>query len=85
MTTTLGAGGGALRRVAQHPAGARDAAVEDQLLQAAARQFRQLALQGAVEPDAGILGGDRDLDPLSAAGAAVAGTSRQAPHSRTAA
>ena len=65
------AGVGALRRVAQHLAAiwaaALDAPVEDQLLQAAARQLRQKALQGAIQPATGILGGDPDLDPLSAA------------------
>ena len=59
-----GAGGGALRRVAQGFAAALDPAVEDQLLQPGARQLRQLALQGAIEPDPGILGRNRDRDAL---------------------
>jgi len=59
-----------LRRIAQNLsaawAAAPDAAIKDQLLEAAARQIGQVALQGAVETVAGILGSDPDLDPLSA-------------------
>jgi len=64
------AGADALRRIAQNLsaawAAAPDAAIKDQLLEAAARQIGQVALQGAVETVAGILGSDPDLDPLSA-------------------
>ncbi len=53
---------GALCRVAQQLAVAGDLAGEDQLLEAGARQLRQLPLQGAVEAHAAILGRDGDFD-----------------------